>query len=107
MTTTNYLIGKVYEPILKQSSYKADLITSLENIKKQASRVKEEAEQCLQRRVMDMDQSLSNQNGILLETNQISTMSHQILLNLERRLFETSRITVLDQGMSKAFKADM
>ncbi|KAH7144592.1 hypothetical protein B0J13DRAFT_47620 [Dactylonectria estremocensis] len=80
---------KVYQPFLKQSSYQRKLLVSLDDVKTQAERVKEEANQCMQRRLMNMDQSRLISDNVLLQTNQVSTESNHILQNLYRLLAST------------------
>lgn len=77
---------KVYQPFLKQSSYQRDLLASLEAVKAQAARVKEEANQCMQRRLMNMDQSRLISDNVLLDTNQTSNQSLRILQNVYKLL---------------------
>ncbi len=84
-THTNALLtGKVYQPILKQSSYKSDLLASLKDIETRASRIKEEANQCMQRRVMEIDQS--------------SAQSFQILQRMYRLLLSNTRLRNSSSG---------
>ncbi|KAH7000123.1 hypothetical protein EDB80DRAFT_723213 [Ilyonectria destructans] len=80
---------KVYQPFLKQSSYQRELLASLEAVKTQAARVKEEANQCMQRRLMNMDQSRLISDDVLLDTNQTSTQSLRILQNVYKLLAST------------------
>ncbi|KAH8669871.1 hypothetical protein BGZ61DRAFT_399325 [Ilyonectria robusta] len=77
---------KVYQPFLKQSSYQRELLASLEAVKAQATRVKEEANQCMQRRLMNMDQSRLISDNVLLDTNQTSNQSLRILQNVYKLL---------------------
>ncbi|KAF7549934.1 hypothetical protein G7Z17_g6068 [Cylindrodendrum hubeiense] len=80
---------KVYQPFLKQSSYQQELLASLEAVKTQAARVKEEANQCMQRRLMNMDKSRLISDNVILDTNQNSTQSLHILQNVYRMLLST------------------
>jgi hypothetical protein len=60
-----------------QSSYQQELLESIDYVKTRAARVKEEADQCLQMRVTDMDKSLRIQGEILQDTNQTSSQTLQ------------------------------
>ena len=51
-------IGKFFEPIAKQKSYKADLTESLEDVRKHISRIKEVAQQCLAARSANIDKNV-------------------------------------------------
>lgn len=60
-----------------QSSYQKELLESIDKVKSRAVRVKDEAERCLQMRVMDMDKSLHIQGNILLDTYEASSQTLQ------------------------------
>lgn len=80
------MLGKVYQPVLMQSSYKSELHNSCKEIKLRASRIKNEANICMQRRMVDMNQTLHIQQDVLLDTNETSARSLSILENLYYRL---------------------
>lgn len=82
-----YMLGKVYQPVLMQSSYKRDLLASCKDIKLRASRIKNEARICMQRRMVDMNQTL-------LDTNENSAQALGILDRLYRHLLSSEiRVT--------------
>ncbi|KAI5458936.1 hypothetical protein BGZ63DRAFT_268525 [Mariannaea sp. PMI_226] len=81
---------KVYQPFIKQGSYKNDLLVALQSIKAQAARVKDEADQCMQRRLMNMDQSLLTHGNVLLDTKETSAQSLLIMQNIYRLLVNST-----------------
>ena len=52
------MIGKFVGPLAKQTTYKAVLLKSLEEVKKHTVRIKEEAQQCLAMRQANMDKKV-------------------------------------------------
>ncbi|KAK8030107.1 hypothetical protein PG993_011398 [Apiospora rasikravindrae] len=69
-------VRKIWQPLLHQNAYKSELVDSIDEIKKQTARVREEANQCLAER------ALVNER-ISLATNQNSETQ---LLNQETEL---------------------
>lgn len=86
--------GKVYQPLIKQSSYKSTLLACLNDIKTQTSRINEEATRCMQRRLLDMDQSITAQGEILASTNQSSEYSLQLLQDIYGLLVDSHAAAV-------------
>lgn len=82
-------VGKIYQPLLMQSSYKSELLASCKDIRLRASRIKNEASICMQRRMVDMDQSIHVQHDILRNTNQNSAQSLEIMQRLYRLLLSS------------------
>ncbi|CAM1506332.1 Fc.00g059730.m01.CDS01 [Cosmosporella sp. VM-42] len=100
-------LRKIYQPLITQSTYKSELLASLENIRAQAARVKEEANQCMQRRLMDIDQSILTQGNILLDTNQSSAQALQILQSIHRFLVNSTISHSSTEGASsRAIKSE-
>lgn len=83
-------IGKVYQPVLKQSSYKSELLESCNNIKLRASRVKNEANICMQRRMVDMNQALHLQTDVLVDSNEKAAQTLAFVENLYYKLLLSS-----------------
>jgi hypothetical protein len=77
--------------LFKQHSYQKELFSSIDNIKAQVSRVKEESEHCMQRRVADMQKSIVN-------TDQNATKSLQLLQALYNQLILQEPRSSFDQG---------
>lgn len=61
--------------------------------------MKEEANQCMQRRLMNMDQSRLISDNILLDTNQTSTQSLRILQNVYKLLASTMESHSFSEGI--------
>lgn len=97
------MAGKLCEPLLKQSSYKKELFTSLEEIKKHTDRIKEEATQCLHMRLLAQGKQLqatqqNSEQGLnylqsmyfilrdITKTNNLEAPAHFQWFPLPRRL---------------------
>lgn len=79
-------IGKVYQPIVKQSSYKSELLECCNNIKSQANRVKNEAQICMQKRNVDSNHLQQGLLSDLKDQNQaILNLFYKFLLSSEAR----------------------
>lgn len=87
--------GKVYQPILKQSSYKNKLLESCSDIKSRVSRIKSEASICMQRRIIDINQEVYLQNGVLNDSSEKLDQTLAILTNLYYKLFLSSETRLL------------
>ncbi|CAH0046130.1 unnamed protein product [Clonostachys solani] len=83
-------VNKFAGSLFKQSSYQKELFSSIENIKVRVSRVKEESEHCMQRRVADMQKSIVN-------TDQNTTKSLQLLQALYNQLILQEPRSSFDQ----------
>jgi hypothetical protein len=57
-STNSFIIGKFFEPLAKQATYKSALLKSLEDVKKHIVRIKDEAQQCLAARQANMDKKV-------------------------------------------------
>ncbi|KKY35732.1 hypothetical protein UCDDA912_g04340 [Diaporthe ampelina] len=89
--------SKVYQPILKQSSYKNELLESCETIRRRASRVKNEANICMQRRFVELDQAIRLQNN---DSNENADQTFATLDNMFYKLFlsfESRFVQLLEQ----------
>uniref|UniRef100_A0A0B7KQ66 Fungal STAND N-terminal Goodbye domain-containing protein n=1 Tax=Bionectria ochroleuca TaxID=29856 RepID=A0A0B7KQ66_BIOOC len=84
-------VNKFAGSLFKQHSYQKELFSSIDNIKAQVSRVKEESEHCMQRRVADMQKSIVN-------TDQNATKSLQLLQALYNQLILQEPRSSFDQG---------
>lgn len=80
----------MYQPILQQSSYKSDLIDSCNNIRLKAKRVKNEAQICMQKRNVDLNEAIRVQQAVLGDLNEktdrmlaASNVYYQLLRDLE------------------------
>lgn len=82
--------GKVYQPLLAQSSYKSELLESCKDIKLRASRIKNEANICMQRRMVDMNQALHLQHDVALDTNDKSAQTLRMVESLYYQLLRSS-----------------
>lgn len=71
--------------MLKQSSYKSELLASCEDIKSRASRVKNEANICMQKRTVDMDQTIHDTNGKMDRALGYMENFYRLLLSSEAR----------------------
>ncbi|KAJ0122198.1 hypothetical protein J7T55_002710 [Diaporthe amygdali] len=87
--------SKVYQPILKQSSYKSELLESCKDIKLRASRVKNEANICMQRRIVELNQAIHLQHDVLGESSGKMDQTLAILKNLYYKLFLSSEARFL------------
>lgn len=87
--------GKVYQPILKQSSYKNKLLESCEDVKSRVTRIKSEASICMQRRIVDINQEVYLQNGVLNDSNEKIDQTLAILTNLYYKFFLSSETRLL------------
>lgn len=95
---------KVYQPILKQSSYKNKLLESCEDIKSRVHRIKSEASICMQRRIVDINQEVYLQNGVLHDSSEKLDQTLAILTNLYYKLFLSSETRLLPiQGQQGRF----
>ncbi|CAH0042431.1 unnamed protein product [Clonostachys rhizophaga] len=84
-------VNKFAGSLFKQHSYQKELFSSIDNIRVQVSRVKEESEHCMQRRVADMQKSIVN-------TDQNATKSLQLLQALYNQLILQEPRSSFDQG---------
>ncbi|KAL2286016.1 hypothetical protein FJTKL_07263 [Diaporthe vaccinii] len=82
--------SKVYQPILKQSSYKSKLLESCKEIKLRVGRVKNEANICMQRRIVDLNHEIHLHNGVLSDSSEKMDQTLAILTNLYYKLFLSS-----------------
>lgn len=80
----------MYQPILKQTSYKDDLIESCKTIRLKAKRVKNEAQICMQQRNVDLNDAIRLQQAVLGDLNEktdrmlaASNVYYQLLRDLE------------------------
>ncbi|KAK2598553.1 hypothetical protein N8I77_011956 [Diaporthe amygdali] len=87
--------SKVYQPILKQSSYKSELLEGCKDIKLRASRVKNEANICMQRRIVELNQAIHLQHDVLGESSGKMDQTLSILKNLYYKLFLSSEARFL------------
>ncbi|KAH8769183.1 hypothetical protein F5883DRAFT_65963 [Diaporthe sp. PMI_573] len=79
-------LSKVYQPIVKQSSYKSELLECCNNIKSQANRVKNEAQICMQKRNVDSNHLQQGLLSDLKDQNQaILNLFYKFLLSSEAR----------------------
>ncbi|KAI3391982.1 hypothetical protein diail_6389 [Diaporthe ilicicola] len=76
------LLCKVYQPLLKQSSYKSKLFESCKEIELRANRVNNEANVCMQRRVVDMNHEVQLQTGVLSSSSEKADQTLKALANL-------------------------
>jgi hypothetical protein len=60
LATNLFILGKFFEPLAKQTTYKAALFKSLEDVKKHTVRIKDEAQQCLAARQANMDKKVDD-----------------------------------------------
>ncbi|KAJ9156115.1 hypothetical protein NKR23_g1372 [Pleurostoma richardsiae] len=89
---------KVLQSTLQQSSYKSEIVASVKDIRIRAERIKEEANQCMQRRLMDMDQTLLIQSNVLHGLDQKSDQSLHILQNMYRFLENSVQLLMSGQA---------
>jgi len=75
-------------------------VASVKDIRIRAERIKEEANQCMQRRLMDMDQTLLIQSNVLHGLDQKSDQSLHILQNMYRFLENSVQLLMSGQGKS-------
>ncbi|KAG8162852.1 hypothetical protein KVR01_007330 [Diaporthe batatas] len=82
--------SKVYQPILKQQSYKSDLIESCNDIRLKAKRVKNEAQICMQERNVNLNEAFHLQQATLDDLNEkadrilaTSNIYYQLIRELE------------------------
>jgi uncharacterized protein YktB (UPF0637 family) len=101
---TAYRKERFYEPLLKQSSYQQNLRLSLDEIKKQAERLKEEAIQCSHQRLRDMDRGLLRygdlQQDLLHETSENRDLLQKIYQEMSqmRHVYQALLRTLQYQG---------
>lgn len=88
-------IAKVYQPILKQSSYKRKLLESCEDIKSRLDRIKSEASICMQRRIVDINREVYLQNGVLNDSSEKIDQALAILTNLYYKFYSSSETRLL------------
>lgn len=88
-------IGKVYQPILKQSSYKKKLLESCEEIKSRLHRIKSEASICMQRRIVDINREVYLQKGALNDSSEKINQAVAILTNLYYKFYFSSEARLL------------
>jgi hypothetical protein len=58
--TNSSILGKFFEPLAKQTTYKEALLKSLEDVKKHTVRIKDEAQQCLAARQANIDKKVDD-----------------------------------------------
>ncbi|KAK8062231.1 hypothetical protein PG997_014328 [Apiospora hydei] len=85
-------VRKIWQPLLHQNAYKSELVDSIDEIKKQTARVREEANQCLAERALENER-------ISLMTKQNSETQ---LLNQEAELHLLRDIYQMLKGESVA-----
>jgi hypothetical protein len=89
----NHTIEKFFEPITQQKTYKVALTQSMADVRKNALRVREEAQQCSAARTANMDRKT---DYILGNVEDISQM-------LYRLLGSNPLLVSRDQGKSALF----
>lgn len=83
-----------------QSSYKSDLVESCKDIQLRASRVKNDANICMQRRIVDMNQQIHVQHDLSVDSNEKSTRTLAVVENLYRFLLSSEARYVASLGQN-------